>query len=644
MEVRRDRWGIPHVTGATVLDVARSQGRASATDRGDQLVLDRWRGEGRSAELLGRAGVEWDRFARRALLDDTGRRAYEAASAETRAFVAAYAEGVSAALPPGAEPWHPWTPATLFLTHHVLFATFPGKLWRHHAEEVLGADAASLFCTEGPASGSNAYAVAGGRTATGLPIVAGDPHRGFEDPNVYAQVRLTCPEFDVVGFAFAGVPGVQHFAHAGAVAWAITNAVADYQDLYLETPATTAGARRHTETIRVRDGEPVEVEVVLTDRGPVVLDLPDGSGGWSLRTPSLVTGELGLDAWLPLLRARTADDVDRAFDRWVEPVNNVVVADTAGEVRHRVAGRVPVRRDELRRLPGRASDGHGWTGWVEDLPRTEVGADGYVVTANDRASAAYDAIGVDFAPPHRARRIAELLEAQPALDEAAAARVLADVRQTAGGSLLDRIGRLDVGSPASPGSPVVERLSRWDREMSADSADAALFVAVRTGLVEGICAAPPLRRLAAVASYGDLLAPWFDVPSRVAASLETLLAHDSALGVDLDRVLLAALEEAGHGDDEPWGGRHRFAALSRLRGAAAPAVPLAGDTHCVLATGWLPGSGESPRGPVARYVWSLAGRGSSGWVVPLGASGDPSSPHHHDQQAVWACGAVVAVE
>ena len=41
--------------------------------------------------------------------------------------------------------------------------------------------------------------------------------------------------FDVVGFTFPGVPGVQHFAHAGAVAWGITNAMADYQDLYEET-------------------------------------------------------------------------------------------------------------------------------------------------------------------------------------------------------------------------------------------------------------------------------------------------------------------------------------------------------------------------------------------------------------------------
>ncbi|NEW30893.1 penicillin acylase family protein, partial [Nocardia cyriacigeorgica] len=72
------------------------------------------------------------------------------------------------------------------------------------------------------------------RTATGAPLIAGDPHRFLELPGIYQQFHLACPEFDVVGFSFAGVPGVPHFCHSGTVAWGITNAMADYQNLYLE--------------------------------------------------------------------------------------------------------------------------------------------------------------------------------------------------------------------------------------------------------------------------------------------------------------------------------------------------------------------------------------------------------------------------
>ena len=193
-------------------------------------------------------------------------------------------------------------------------------------------------------------------------MVGGDPHRTFEAPNCYAQVRLTCVDegWDVAGLTFPGVPGVQHFAHAGEVAWGITNAMGDYQDVFVERveQAEDGGLRAqgpdgwepvqvHLETVRVRDTiAPVEVEVVRTARGPVVLVGEEPGTAYSLRWPADVLGDLGLGTLVPLLRARTADDVLGALEGWVEPVNNVLVADTAGAARQQVVGRVPARAEE----------------------------------------------------------------------------------------------------------------------------------------------------------------------------------------------------------------------------------------------------------------------------------------------------------
>jgi len=44
---------------------------------------------------------------------------------------------------------------------------------------------------------------------------------------------------------------------------------------------------------------------------------------------------------------------------------------------------------------------------------------------------------------------------------------------------------------------------------------------------------------------------------------------------------------------------------------------------------------------VARYVFDLGDWDRSAWVVPLGASGDATSPHFADQQAAWAAGELV---
>src|SRR6185437_11071897 len=108
------------------------------------------------------------------------------------------------------------------------------------------------------------------RTTTGMPVLCNDSHRQLDVPNVYWQVHLTCPEFDAIGATFPGVPGLPHFGHNGHVAWNITHAMADTQDLYIEwfdaaeparyrTPDGWAEAERHVETIEVRGGQPVSI-------------------------------------------------------------------------------------------------------------------------------------------------------------------------------------------------------------------------------------------------------------------------------------------------------------------------------------------------------------------------------------------------
>ncbi|WP_205474353.1 penicillin acylase family protein [Nocardioides sp. SYSU D00038] len=666
----RDPLGVPHVRAASVSDLARGQGRVTARDRTWQLEWLRRRATGTVAEALGAGATGWDVFARRACLAGTARRAAAALEPETAAFVAAYVEGVNAGLDPDCPelrrldlaptPWEPWTPLAVFLAQHVLFAAMPSKLWLHRAREVLG-DEAELLSAEGPhPSGSNAWAVGPARTASGRPLIGGDPHRTLEHPNVYAQVRLACEDpddaFDVVGLAFPGVPGVAHFAHAGGVAWAITNAMGDYQDVFRETLRRRDGrvealgpdgwerAASHRETVAVRDGEPVDVEVVRTPRGCVFDGSVADGVGLSLRTASDELGDLGFDALLPLLRARTVDDVDRALDRWVEPVNNVVVADSTGAVRYRVAGRVPLRDDANRRGVVAADDpAAAWRGWVDPLPAHDVPADGQVVTANERRGPESDAIGAAFAPPHRARRIAALLSGRSELDAADFAEVHADTLLPT----YDAVRALLLATPAEPrGLPALTAILDWDGRMDAGSRGAAAFAAWRGALVRRIAAAPRLAPLTEPSGHPALLEPWHDLTTRVAQALDTLLAHGAPFGLDLAALAAEALAEASERLEQTstWGEVHVLrvvhafeTTLSPHPALELPDVGVSGDHDCVRCAGSVPGVTDAcVRGSVARYVWDLADRTAGGWVVPLGASGDPRSPHHHDQLGLWA--------
>ncbi|NUU19349.1 penicillin acylase family protein [Cellulomonas humilata] len=648
MTVFRDALGVPHVRAADPLAVAREQGLVTARDRAWQIEVDRWRAEGRLAERIGADGLEWDRFARRARLADTAQRAHAALADEDRAFVDAYVEGVNAGLDPD-DPWPTWVPLGIMLVNHALFSMFPRLLWNEHVRLTLGDDAIDLFDSAEPeSSGSNAWALHGSRTASGKPLLAGDPHRMIELPGVYQQVRLACPEFDVLGLAFPGVPGVQHFGHTGTAAWGITNAIAHHVEVFRERlsddglsalgPDGWAPVSRTVETIRVRDGADVEVDVVETDRGPMVLD------GLSVRFPARVASDVGFSCLLPLLRARTAGDVVEALRGWVDPVNRVLTADADGTVLSLDAGLVVTRAAADRRVPHDAwSDAARPAPWhvlAEATPVTESAVD-----ANEKPAAATRDLGRAYVAPHRARRIRQLLDGGGPFAPADMAVIHGDTLQGSADELL-RWVRQAVGlSPAA--AALRDRLLAWDRHMDAESTDAGAFAAWRTEVALLLTAHPALAPLHAPHGRGVLLDPWLGVGPRVADSLARLLGAAS-LGIDGDAVAREALERAAlERPSARWGHRHRLQPVPTLLGFPGPVVepiPLSGDTDCVRCTASVPGvSDVSWRGSVARWVWDLDDRDRSRWGVPFGASGDPASPHATDQLTTWAAARTVQV-
>ncbi|OLZ68581.1 antibiotic transporter [Streptomyces sp. IMTB 2501] len=740
IETYRDAWGIPHLRASSVLELARAQGRVTALDRAWQLEVERHRSQGTSASFLGADALSWDVLARRARLDDTARRCFaalERRDPETADWVRAYVDGVNEGLPTGARRapefartglmpggWQPWTPLGIWLATHILFAGFPAKLWREQAIRHLGPDAVGLFATDGPGTaGSNGWLVPGARTATGHALIAGDPHRFIEDPGVYQQIHLSCPEFDVVGLAVPGVPGIAHFGHTGTAAWAITNAMADYQDLYRERLRRTGAgieslapdglwhrATRHTETVDIAGEPPLEIEVIETERGPVIAGGPEGlvagvvgaegnrepvgtagpeglksaaagtetdrgpqagvadhapraadgedappgplapgrsstgdAGGHTalaLRYPPRVTEDLGFSALLPLLRARTVADIDRALDHWAEPVNVVQAADTTGATLHRVAGRVPVRARANRLHPVPAwHPGHDWHGWHK-TPYAPV-HDDIAVMANQRGLAT--PLGVEFAPPHRADRIRTLLDAHRTWTADAMPAIHTDTHLASAAPLLGHLAALDALTPEA--ARLRDRLLAWNRRMDADSTDAAAYAAVRGAVVRRLAAHPVFAPLAEPPAYPEVLLPWLALVPRIGHALEHLLRAEELYGIDRPAVVRAALEEiAAAPPSGTWSDTHRLAAWRALPGESHDEPGLAGDHDCVLCTSAVPGlTDRAARGPAARYVWDLADRAGSRWVVPFGADGVPGAPHHHDQLPLWHKGELAPV-
>ena len=522
--LERDSYGVPHVRGETEAAAWFGMGYACAQDRLFQMDYDRRRACGRWAEVAGAAAVAGDVLARRLRLAAAAEADVAAMSPRLRAAFEAYAGGVNAAVADGALPlplrdrveaWQPWHSVAAFKVRHVLMGQWQHKLVNGVLLARIGPDAFSRLETRPPLGsplavppdgrvsrlldsalgdivghlgflaeaepGSNAWAVSGRRTTHGGAVLCNDSHRALDTPNVYWQCRVSCPEFDVAGATFPGLPGFPHFGSNGSVAWAITHGDADTQDLYIEqfdgsrylTPDGWADASVREERILVRSDYEVPVTTWATRHGPVVHGDPADGSAIALKWVGTYQPNRGFECLLPMLTARSVDELTSAQERWVDPVNNLVCADTAGRIAYQCRGEVPVRSGTGgRRLPVAGWDGScEWTGSVPfaSLPRVVDPDVGFVMTANNTitdASSPY--ISYTFSQPFRAERIRSLLSGTGSLSVASLAGMQADTVSWAALAWVRVLGGL--GPFADSGAEAARSLlASWDGDLAAGS-------------------------------------------------------------------------------------------------------------------------------------------------------------------------------
>ena len=718
VDIFRDAWGIPHIRAGSAADAFFAQGFAHAQDRLWQMDAARRRAVGRYAEWAGQAAVAADALARRSGVEAASRRDLAAASAETREMLDSYAAGVNAfaaqgvlpveygLLGEGFEPWEPWQSIAAMRQRGFLMGSVWFKLWRAAALRTIGPDQvtklryddgggdllwippgveadrwvatladlspaleamAALGGADATGGGSNNWALGPGRTTTGRPLLAGDPHRVFEIPSMYAQGHIACPEFDAVGLTVPGVPAFPHFAHNGRVAWCVTHAFMDIYDLFVERfrPGDDGAylfrgewrpTVRRTERIAVRGGSAVEIAVVETHHGPVVAGDPASGAAVTLRSVQVAETDRSLDCLLPMLRAGTVDDFFQSTREWGLIDHNLVAADTAGRIGHLVRAKVPRRPRVNGWLPVPGWTGlHEWQGMIpwEDMPRVFDPADGVIVTANNRivADDHPDYLTTDCHPPYRAARILERLGRSGRADPAAMAAIHMDTASPNARLLRDRIARLQ---PSDPGARALrDRIAGWDGCMDGASTAAAAYARVRRALTlilverSGLAAAKtdPLLQVPPPVQPANQL--WWTLPGLLRADDAGLLG-----GIGWDEAIAQALEQvAAEGGGEPtWAELHQPRFAHPLSGqfpdeAALldpPSRPVGGDNDCVLATGLICSAGlAAAYGAVARYVFDVGDWDACGWTVFHGASGHPGSPHYADQNPAWTAGELV---
>jgi penicillin amidase len=716
VRVRRDRWGVPHIEAEQERDLYFGQGFAHGQDRLWQMDFYRRVVEGKVAEMAGPEGLAIDRLLRTLGIRRAAEREAAALGPVLRECLERFCEGVNAAaesakalpfemqlLKLDFEPWRPVDILSLGkLLAFGLSTNWERELLRADMVRTLGPEltarldpgypADNPVVNQGPwsgdglavveqidavrrslglaveASGSNNWAVSGAHSATGGPLIAGDPHLPPSMPGIWYQAGLRHGDRFVRGASMPGMPGI-YMGQNNDVCWTFTNVMADVQDLFVER---IEGDRylfedewRPLQTVREEIAvkgrpEPVVLDVRHTHHGPIVNealgadeDEPLALAWQTLAEPTSFAG------MFELLEIGSGPELVAKLEGHTSPASNLIWADR-NSIGYKLIGRLPIRRGGCPDLPKPGWTGeYEWEGTVpyEELPETIDPESGFLVTANNRI------VGDDY-PHHitsewldgfRARRIEQLLRASDEHDVEGFEQMQSDDLSLPGLEAARRLGRLAPRGQRE--TSALERLRSWDGRLDRETIAGTIYQAFLLRL----------GREVARAAIGDrdLCERWLDradngftahttSPWRWHSHLMKLWAEgdEELIGRPWEELVLDSLRGAlddlsdRFGPDPEawrWGKVHemefphplgdanpllRRLLNRRLRagGAQETVSQIAYDPNDPYRAVWAPSW---------RMVADPADPDRSRWQMFTGQSGHPASKHYDDLQADW---------
>jgi penicillin amidase len=722
VEILRDCWGVAHIYALDANDAVFAQGFVHAQERLWQMDFTRRVVFGRLSEVLGEAALPADRAMRTLSLYKTAEQEAVNLQGKLCSLLEAYCAGVNAwiklarernKLPLeflllGYQPEHWQVAHTLGwgkLMSWTLAGNWQSEFYRKMIIRQLGAkktaeleididqawavildlgqaiaagktaDATRAFTGPhaGEGVGSNNWVVDGSRSITGKPLLANDMHLELTSPGIWYENHLVGGELDVTGVTMPGVPMVIA-GHNQQVAWGFTDGCPDVQDLFeehlrqseqgweYEYKGEWLPARVRREQIEIK-GKKTEVEeVVVTRHGPVINSLfkdafPD-EPPLALRWTALDPG----DTFQAIYEMNLAEDCltfREALRHFDDPSQNVVYADTQGNIAYSLNGRIPVRLKGDGTVPAQGWTGeYEWNGYVpfEAMPHLFKPPSGYIATANNqiqRPDYPYF-LGKDYLISERAGRIIEMLEAKDKIDIPYFQRMHFDQISFSARSLARALGSLQVSDPDL--AEIVAQMGKWDGNLDGNSPQASIFEAtIRRAIrlmIEHQLGELGLR----IQGKGPFAGQW---PEHTWEWFVRLLEKPDSPWFDLgngeqrDDVLRLALryaidflkQELGSDLNKwKWGKLHKLT-FNHVLGLQTPldllfnigSFPVGGDGTTIWAsyTSWSDLKNDLMVGPPFRFIADLSDLDHCWGLLVPGQSGNPTSTHFRDGIKPW---------
>ena len=714
--VWRDAYGVPHIFAASMDDAARTLGYLHASERLFQMEVQRRIGQGRLSEMLGADGLNIDKFMRTLGFYREAESSYAALAPWAQKRFQAYADGVNAfleshqnALPPEfliagdrPEPWKPadslvWGKLFSYQNSHnyaleALRARLRQKLGEEKAAWLFPAMKAGAPITTLPAlnathaggddiedrvgaliglahGASNEWVIAGSRTETGKPILANDPHLELGAPILWYLVRIVTPQGWVKGVTVPGEPVVL-LGQNDSIAWGVTTADTDAQDLFVETidpgdpgkyltPNGSEPFETREETIRVKDSPEVRLTVRATRHGPVLSDVSQNLRSIAEPGKVIALAYTGLgsqdttaEAVMRLSAARNWEDFLNAMRIFQTPTVNIVYADASGDIGFFNPGLVPLRKsgDGLAPVDG-ASGAFDWTGTIpfEELPQLHNPGIGFAFNANN-ANVPDDhqpTFGQDWEETFRARRIQHFFDSidKHSLDTSAAMQ--ADHFSLAAKEMQPFIAMIAPSDERARQAQAM--LANWDAVMNKDKPEPLIFTAFLASLHRLLLEEKTGLKLEEKGPFAatTLMSLMRDHPSWCDAPGNPDPDCRKTLGRALDDGLALLVKREGADMTQwRWGAEHisvlrhqLYSHLPLLDRISDLSVPSSGGFYTLDRGGGFDAPAGLPfartHGPGFRGIYDLADPAKSRFMITTGQSGHIFSRHYRDLVPLW---------
>lgn len=534
-----------------------------------------------------------------------------------------------------------------------------------------------------PGLGSNNWVINGSFTKSGKPLLANDPHLGLTTPSVWYLLHVHLAGRDFVGATLPAIPFIV-LGRNDTIAWGFTNTSPDVQDLFIERLSDDSGLRYETETgkrdflirqevIKVRDGEDITIRVRESRHGPILSDasgnlrdLMDDRHVIAFQWTALEPRDTTLGAGRKVLEAKGWDDIVNALTGFHVPEQNIVYADTQGNIGYIAPGKVPIRHPEsITRglIPAR-----GWMGkdeWIgqipfEDLPQIYNPPSGVVVTANQKIvppDYPYH-ITFDWALPYRSSHIQQKLLEERKHDVESFKAIQVNARSTMAVEMKEAL--LSQGAFGTAYQDVRTALASWDGDMLRERFEPLIYAYWHRAFAR-LAYSDELgsQFMRYWAARPEVLLPMLRGENGYATwcdNINTALVETCAglAAQALDEAMAEASAE--YGEDWRkwrWGDAHiiiqthrPFSNVPVLKNWFE--IRMEGDGgHEAINVSPFRFSNENPfhssMGPSYRAIYDLADLDVSRYVIPTGQSGNPFSPHYDDLAPLWRDGQFIMI-